>query len=368
MTGGPLAGLRVIELGGLGPGPFCGMLLADLGADVVRVDRPGGVTTFHPYGRELLNRGKRSVLADLKTTEGKNLVLSLADHADLFIEGFRPGVVEKLGVGPEECLRRNPTLVYGRVTGWGQAGPLAGTAGHDITYIAPTGVLHAIGSHDGPPQIPLGLIGDFAGGLYLAVGLLSGLHEARNGQGQVVDAAMCDGAAHLMTMFYGLLGSGAWEDRRGTNLFDGGAPFYGVYETRDGEYMAVGAVEAEFFHEFAERLGIDGDVDHLDRGQWEELRETIATRFQQRTRAEWMERFEGSDACVAPVLSMTEAPEHPHLQERGSFVTIDGVTQPASSPRFSRTATAAPRKPPIPGTHTAEVIKDWLGPRHSDID
>ncbi|MDR7273797.1 alpha-methylacyl-CoA racemase [Catenuloplanes atrovinosus] len=349
---GPLHGLRVVELAGIGPAPFAAMLLADLGADVVRVDRPGpgSPLTVDP-ARDLLNRGKRSVLADLKTPEGVERVLSLAARADVLIEGWRPGVAERLGVGPEPALARNPRLVYGRMTGWGQDGPLARTAGHDIGYLALSGALHAIGRAGGPPQVPVNLLGDFAGGsLYLVVGVLAAL---RSGRGQVVDAAIVDGAAHLTTMLSGLLAAGAWRDERGVNLLDTGAPFYDVYETADGRHVAVGALEPRFFAEFARLLGITPAGDHA------QLRERIGRAFAGRTRDEWVKIFAGSDACVAPVLSLGEAPHDPHLVARGTFTQRDGVVQPAPAPRFSGTPAALGRPPALPGQHTDEVLAEW---------
>jgi alpha-methylacyl-CoA racemase len=354
---GPLHGLRVLELGGIGPGPFCGMLLADLGADVVRVDRPGAPPTAVADHREdLLHRGKRSVTADLKDPAGAATVRALAGRADALIEGFRPGVAERLGVGPADCHRINPALVYGRMTGWGQDGPLAGRAGHDVTYLALTGVLHAIGPAGGPPQIPLNLLGDFAGGaLYLAVGILAALrHAAETGEGQVVDASIVDGVAHLSTMVHGLLAAGLWQDRRGANLLDGGAPFYDVYPTRDGRHVAVGPLEPQFFAELTARLGLDG-VRQDDPG----LRSRLTAAFATRTQAEWAEVFAGSDACVAPVLSLTEAPGHPHLAARGTFQTHHGVRQPAPAPRFTATPASLGAPPPRPGEHDDRVYADW---------
>lgn len=340
------------------------MLLADLGADVVRVERVDTEGLLVPWSQDLLNRGKRSVEADLKTKDGVERALSLVQHADVTFEGFRPGVAERLGVGPDVCLQLKKDLVYGRMTGWGQTGPLAARAGHDIGYIASTGVLHAIGSAGGPPQLPLNLIGDFGGGsLYLAVGLLAALHEARvSGQGQVVDAAMVDGATHLMTMFYGLLAAGLWRDERGVNLLDGAAPFYGIYETADGGHMTVGAVEPGFFQEFTRLLEIDCDVrDQNDDTLWPDLRIRVAEAFARRSRDEWTKIFQDTDACVSPVLSMSEAPYFPQLRERSTFTEIDGVVQPSPAPRFSRTPGRVRRGPSTPGQHTDEVLKEWLG-------
>ncbi|MCP2312457.1 alpha-methylacyl-CoA racemase [Kitasatospora paracochleata] len=362
---GPLAGVRVLELAGIGPGPFAAMLLADLGADVVRVDRPGPPALGPAPADDLTNRNKRSVVVDLKSPGGADLVLDLAARADLLIEGYRPGVAERLGVGPEACLARNPALVYGRMTGWGQDGPLAPRAGHDIGYLATAGVLGMIGEPDGPPAIPANLLGDYAGGsLYLVVGLLAALHHARDtGTGQVVDAAVVDGAAHLTTLLWGLLAAGQWHDRRGVNLLDGGAPFYGTYRTSDGGYMAVGALEPQFWDEFTELLELGKDApDRGDFALWPGLRDDIAARFATRTTAEWTAVFEGSDACVAPVLSMRQAAEHPHLTARGTYTTRQGHTQPAPAPRFSATPGALRRPPARPGEHTAEVARDWAVP------
>ncbi|MCK8678017.1 CaiB/BaiF CoA transferase family protein [Streptomyces lichenis] len=362
-SNGPLGGVRVVELAGIGPGPFAAMLLADLGADVVRVDRPGGAGIGIDPARDLTNRNKRSVLVDLKAPDGPARVLDLAERADILIEGYRPGVAERLGVGPEPCLARNPRLVYGRMTGWGQDGPLAPRAGHDIGYIAVSGTLSMVGRADQPPTVPVNLLGDYAGGsLYLVAGVLAALHHARteHGTGQVVDAAVADGAAHLATMLHGMLAAGAWQDRRGANLLDGGCPFYGAYETSDGRYMAVGALEQRFYEEFARLLGL-GEAAALrdDLGRWDELREAVAARFRTRSRAEWTAVFESTDACVAPVLSMTEAPAHPHLAARGTYLEHSGITQPAPAPRFSATPGAVTRPPAVPGAHTAEVARDW---------
>ncbi|MEV0844655.1 CaiB/BaiF CoA-transferase family protein [Streptomyces sp. NPDC049954] len=359
---GPLTGVRVVELAGIGPGPFAAMLLADLGADVVRVDRPGKQALGMDPAHDLTNRGKRSVLVDLKSGDGAEQVLALAERADLLIEGYRPGVAERLGIGPGPCLERNPRLVYGRMTGWGQEGPLAGRAGHDIAYLAPTGALGLAGRTDEPPAFPANLLGDFAGGsLYLVVGLLSALrHAERTGEGQVVDAAIVDGAAHLTTMLHGMMAAGGWQDRRGTNLLDGGSPFYGSYETADGQYMAVGALEKQFYAEFIRLLGIEDTAPgRTDFGRWEELRAEIARAFRTRTRAEWTEVFADSDACVAPVLSLREAPHHPHLAARGTFTETDGVHQPAPAPRFSATPTSPPGAPALPGADNASVAADW---------
>jgi alpha-methylacyl-CoA racemase len=358
---GPLQGLKVVEIAGIGPGPFAAMLLADLGAEVIRVDRPGG-GGLSLGDRDVLNRGRRSVAVDLKHPDGAEVVLRLAERADVLIEGYRPGVAERLGIGPQACLARNPRLVYGRMTGWGQDGPLAATAGHDLAYIAVTGTLHAIGRAGGPPQVPLNLVGDFGGGsMYLVVGVLAAVWEAaRSGRGQVVDAAIVDGTAHLSAIMHGFVSLGLWRTERGTNLLDTGAPFYDVYETSDGEYMAVGAIEPQFFAVLVELLGIAERVpEQNDRERWPELRELIASTFRTRTRQEWTEVFAGSDACVAPVLSAREAPEHPHLAARGTLVERDGLTQPAPAPRFSRTAAELGLPPCAPGAHTLEALKAW---------
>jgi alpha-methylacyl-CoA racemase len=371
--GGPLAGLRVIELAGIGPAPFCGMLLADLGADVVRVDRKGGVgpLAINPQF-DLLNRGKRSIEVDLKHEQGADLVLELVERADVLLEGYRPGVTERLGIGPDACLARNPRLVYGRMTGWGQTGPLARTAGHDINYLAISGALHVIGRAGEPPQVPANLLGDFGGGsLYLAVGVLAALREVeRSGQGQVVDAAIVDGAAHLSTMLHGLLAAGSWRDRRGVNLLDTGAPFYDVYRSADDHYLAVGPLEQRFFATFVQLLGVeDPDQPPLqgDVASWPALRQRFASAFAQRTRDEWVKVFEGSDACVAPVLSLTEAPQHPHLAERKTFAEHHGIVQPTPAPRFSGTPAELGRPPAVSGADSRAILIDWGVDRPDDL-
>ncbi|MET7934244.1 CaiB/BaiF CoA-transferase family protein [Streptomyces sp. NPDC005322] len=360
---GPLAGVRVVELAGIGPGPFAAMVLADLGADVVRVDRPGGTGGLRiEPDYDLANRNKRSVLLDLKSERGVAAVLDLVERADILIEGYRPGVAERLGVGPDACLARNPKLVYGRMTGWGQQGPLAESAGHDIGYIAVTGALGMIGASGGPPVAPANLLGDYAGGsLYLVIGVLAALQHTRaGGPGQVVDAAIVDGTAHLTAVIHGMMAAGGWQDRRGANLLDGGCPFYGTYETADGGYMAVGALERKFYEEFIGLLGIaDQAPARDDFDSWGALSAAIAARFKQRTREEWTAVFAGSDACVAPVLSLREAPAHPHLAARSTFVDHDGVTQPAPAPRFSATPGEVRRPPARPGAGAAEVAREW---------
>lgn len=368
-TAGPLAGVRVTELAGIGPGPFCGMLLADLGAEVIQVDRPGGPATPVRGGRDVTSRGKRRVVVDLKHPRGAEVVLRLAAASDALIEGYRPGVAERLGVGPAACLARNPALVYGRMTGWGQDGPLAQSAGHDIGYIALTGALHAIGRAGGPPQVPVNYLGDFGGGsMFLALGMVSGVLAARaTGRGRVVDAAIVDGAAALQAMTYGLLADGAWTDERGVNLLDTGAPFYDVYATADGRHMAVGALEPQFYAAFLGLLFAPEEVpaalpDRSDRSRWPELRERFAARFAERSQEEWTKAFSGTDACVAPVRTMTEAPADPHLAARGTYVTVDGVLQPAPAPRFGDGTPGAPVVALSPGrvapagAHTREVL------------
>ncbi len=355
---GPLEGVKVVELAGLGPAPFACMMLAELGADVLRIDRPGGGLTMGPPELELVNRGCRSVALDLKNPAAIDVVRRLVAQADALVEGFRPGVAERLGLGPDDCHAINPKLVYGRMTGWGQDGPLAQTAGHDIDYIALSGALHLIGRAGGPPQVPSNLLGDFAGGsLYLVIGVLAALHEAQqSGRGQVVDAAIVDGSAHLTTMMLGALSAGTWKQERGTNLLDTGAPFYDVYETADGKHVAVGALEPQFYDELIAKLGIAAP-DRNDPANWPELRKVLTETFLQRTQAEWTKVFEGSDACVTPVLPL--AGDHPHLVARGTFVDKDGVRQAAPAPRFSRTPTSLERPPARPGQHTREALADW---------
>ncbi|MFF8097327.1 CaiB/BaiF CoA transferase family protein [Streptomyces sp. NPDC016675] len=362
-TAGPLDGVRVVELAGIGPGPFAAMLLADLGADVVRVDRPGPSPLGGAPSHDVTNRNKRSVVVDLKTPEGPRTVRALAARAEILLEGYRPGVAERLGIGPEECTAVNPALVYGRMTGWGQHGPLAPRAGHDVGYIATAGALSMIGAPDGPPALPVNLLGDYAGGsLYLATGVLAALLTARaTGRGQVVDAAIVDGTAHLTAMFWGMLAEGTWRDARGRNLLDGGCPHYGVYETADGGWMAVGALEPQFYAVYVTLLGLDGEElpDRADPRNWPELRALFTARFKTATRKEWTAVFEGTDACVAPVLSLHEAAGHPHLSGRGTYTEAFGVTQPAPAPRFSRTPGTLRRPPAVPGAHTPDVARDW---------
>ncbi len=361
---GPLSGLRVIELGGIGPVPMCGMLLSDLGADVIRVERLEAADLGIPHGRrfEILLRGRRSVALDLKSDEGRRIVLALTETAHALIEGFRPGVTERMGLGPDDCFGANPSLVYGRMTGFGQEGPLAEAAGHDINYIALTGALAAIGEER--PLPPLNLVGDFGGGgLYLALGVCAALLEAKtSGRGQVVDAAMVDGAASLMASIYGLHAAGLWTEERGANLLDGGAPFYGTYQCADEEWIAIGPLEQRFYDLMLDVLELDGDVlpDRRSPADWPELRSIFERAFKRRTRAEWIEILEGTDVCFAPVLSMTEAPGHPHNSARDTFVEVDGITQPGPAPRFSRTPGAIQGPVPARGAHTRAVL-DELG-------
>lgn len=367
MSTGVLAGLRVVELAGFGPTPFCAMLLADMGADVVRIERANAPERGFPTPArfEVMNRGRRSVALDLKRAQGLEKLLQLVDRADVLIEGYRPGVMERLGAGPDVCLQRNPRLVYGRVTGYGQDGPLAQAAGHDINFIAVAGVLDAIGLADGPPVPPLNLVADYGGGgMLLAVGVLGACLEARqSGRGQVVDAAMLDGSALLMAGSFGLKAAGLWRDERGTNVLDGGAPWYGVYQTADGGYLALGAVEPRFYAQLLERLGFAPDElpARGNRDAWPALRNAFAKRIVQRTRAEWETTFAGADACVTAVLSSDETARHPHVAHRGMLVSVEGVMQPAPAPRFDRTPSSVRRGPPEYGAHTEEVLHEWLG-------
>lgn len=361
---GPLHGLKVIELASIGPGPMCSMLLADLGADVVRVDRtePSGLGVPMARKHDINGRNRRSVALDLKSPLGRDTVLKLVDGADILIEGFRPGVAERLGLGPADCQARNPRLVYGRMTGFGQSGPLADAAGHDLNYIALTGALHAIGPRGGKPVPPLNLVGDYGGGaLYLAFGLMAAVFErSRSGRGQVVDAAMVDGAGSLLGIFYGMQASGTWSAQRGTNLLDGGAPFYDTYETADGRWISLGPLEPKFFAEFTQLSGLDPRfvACQYDRSQWPAMRDAITTLIKSRTRDQWCAVLEGSDACFAPVLDFAEAPQHPHAVARQGFVTIDGVPQPAPAPRFDRSQPELPRAAPQVGQHTREVLAE----------
>jgi alpha-methylacyl-CoA racemase len=369
---GPLEGVRIIELAGIGPAPFCAMLLSDMGAEVIRVDRAANVghddsRVGGPVGEEhrfnLLARGRRNIAVDLKNPAGVDAVLRLIDRSDALIEGFRPGVMERLGLGPAVCLARNPKLVFGRMTGWGQDGPIAHTAGHDINYIALSGVLYSIGEAGGPPVPPLNLVGDFGGGaLYLAMGVLAGIVSARvSGKGQVVDCSMVEGSASLMTMMYAALASGAWTEERGKNRTDGGAHYYQVYETRDGEHVAVGSIEPQFYALLLKHTGLEGASlpEQTDRATWPAMQERVASIFKTKTRAEWTQIMEQTDICFAPVLRMSEALDHPHNRHRETFVAIDGIPQPAPAPRFLGTPSQVQRPPARIGEHTGAVLKDW---------
>ncbi|MGI9624664.1 MAG: CaiB/BaiF CoA transferase family protein [Acidimicrobiales bacterium] len=360
---GPLEGVKVVEIAGIGPGPFCAMVLADLGAEVVRVDRAsqvsvsGGGDSF-----DLLNRGRKSVAVDLKNPDGVETVLRLVEHADALIEGFRPGVAERLGIGPDDCLARNRRLIYGRITGWGQDGSYSMMAGHDINYIALAGVLGAIGRKGQAPVPPVNLVGDFGGGgMLLAFGVLAGLLEtARSGEGQVIDAAMTDGSALLATMIHSFVASGAQKER-GTNLLDTGAPFYDTYECADGEYIALGSIEPQFYAELMRITGLETEdlPRQMDRSEWPATKQRVGDVVRTKTRDEWVELMEGTDVCFAPVLSPLEAQHHPHNVERGTFVEIEGVMQPAPAPRFSRTPGRVSSAPCLPGQHTDEVLEAW---------
>ncbi|MER6146690.1 CaiB/BaiF CoA transferase family protein [Streptomyces hirsutus] len=360
---GPLSGLSIVELGGLGPSAFATMLMADLGADVIRIDRAraahGGVEAAAEPRFDLLNRGKRSLALDLKKPEAVEIVLRLVERADALTDPFRPGVAERLGLGPDVCLARSPGLVYARMTGWGQEGPLSATAGHDINYLALTGALHGIGSAGGPPQIPVNYVGDFGGGAtYLVIGLLAALREsAGSGTGQVVDAAIVDGVSHLLSSTHAMYAGGMWQDRRGVNVLDGGAPFYSVYECADGGYVAVGAGEGKFYAELLRRLGLDDDPrQQLDESRWPDLRRRMAEVFATRTRDEWASEFEQTDCCVTPVLGLTEAADHPHIRSRRSLRRRDGVLQAGTAPRFSGSEPHEPTPPPLPGQHTHDIL------------
>jgi len=357
--GGPLAGVRVLELAGIGPAPFCAMLLADQGATVLRIDRPGAGDPWPQRG--LLYRGRRSAVLDLKHPHAVDALLRLADSADVLLEGLRPGVTERLGVGPDVCLRRNPRLVYARMTGWGQRGPLAPTVGHDIGYIARAGALHALGRAGGPPQFPANLLGDFGGGgMLMAYGICAALVErATSGQGQVVDAAIVDGVASLLAMPFMMMAQGGWQDERGVNLLDGGVPWYDVYETADGKWMAVGALEPRFYDALLTGLGLTEAPDRDDPRNWPELRALFSARFKDRTRDEWAATFAGREACVEPVLSLHEAAEDPHLTARETYVVRDGFIEPAPAPRFSRTPGRLTNPAPASGQHTTEALTEW---------
>ena len=347
---GPLSGVRIIELAGIGPGPFCGMMLSDMGAEVIRIDRPAKSSVRRTI--DVLARGRKSIAVDLKTKAGVETVLRLCESADALFEGFRPGVTERLGLGPELCMARNPKLVYGRMTGWGQEGPMAQAAGHDINYISLAGALHAIGNKGGKPVPPLNLVGDFGGGgMLLAFGLVCGILEARgSGKGQVIDSAMVDGAASLMAMFFSMQAVGAMNHERASNMLDGGAHFYDTYETSDGKYISLGSIEPQFYALLLEKAGLDADVfgSQMDKSRWADYKSELTVVFKTKTRDEWCGIMEGTDICFAPVLSLDEVAHHPHNSHRDTFVELEGVTQPAPSPRFDRTVpelTHAARKP-----------------------
>ncbi len=362
---GPLEGIKVLEIAGIGPGPFAAMMLADMGAEVIRIDRAararGGDPAVPPV--DPMSRGRRSVALDLKHPDGVETVLRLVEGADALIEGFRPGVMERLGLGPEVCLERNPGLVYGRMTGFGQDGPMAHAAGHDINYIAMTGALHAIGHKDGKPVPPLNLVGDFGGGgLMLAFGIVCGIVErAQSGKGQVIDAAMVDGASALMAFIYGLKAMGGWTDQRGANLLDTAAHFYDSYETSDARYVSIGSIEPQFYAELLEKTGLAGEElpDQMDKSGWDSLKERLTDIFKSKTRDEWCVIMEGSDICFAPVLSLEEAPKHPHNVARKTFIEVEGIVQPAPAPRFGRTPGEISRPAAQAGQHTAEALGDW---------
>ena len=361
---GPLKGVTVLELAGIGPVPFAGMMLADMGADVIRIDRVpaggGGELAAMLRNDNIVDRGRRSIALNMKDARGIEAALKLVGQSDILIEGFRPGVTEKLGLGPSDCQARNRKLVYGRMTGWGQTGPMAQAAGHDLNYIALTGALHAMGPKDRPPAPPLNLVGDYGGGgMLLALGVVAALFEAqRSGQGQVVDCAMTDGSALLMAMLYGLRAKGLWQDAREANFLDGSAHFYGSYECADGRYVAIGAIEPQFYRQLLDKCGVDDPqfARQWASAEWPALRAKLAALFKTRSRDQWCELLEGSDACFAPVLSFAEAPLHHHAQARSGFVEVEGVTQPAAAPRFDRTPAGVPRAAPEPGQHTAEVL------------
>lgn len=360
---GPLKGMKIVELGGIGPGPYCAQMLADMGADIIRVDRKGSGGNGIGDKFNVLHRSRRSIAVDLKKPQGVETVLKLIEQSEALIEGFRPGVMERLGLGPDVCLKRNPKLVFGRMTGWGQDGPMANAAGHDINYIALSGALHAIGRQGEPPVPPLNLVGDFGGGgMFLAFGIMCGVYEARNsGQGQVVDAAMVDGAASLMNMFLGLYAAGGWSNEKGTNLLDGGAHFYDTYETSDQKWISIGSIEPQFYALLLKHAEIEDPdfLNQMDMTKWPELKEKTATLFKTKTRKEWCDIMEGTDICFAPVLNFDEAFNHPHNVERKTFVTVDDVIQAAPAPRFSRTKPEIQGPPPSPGEHNEQALKDW---------
>lgn len=359
----PLSGIKVLEFAGIGPGPFCGMMLADMGADVVRIDRPGAP----PMGvGPVTGRGRRSIALDLKAAEDREVALSLIAEADALFEGFRPGVMERMGLGPDDALKRNPRLVYGRMTGWGQSGPLSQAAGHDVNYIALSGALAAMGRSNSPPTPPLNLVGDYGGGaMFLIVGLLAGIMSARQtGQGQVVDAAMSDGSALLMAMFHDLTLFGVWQDDRASNLLDGAAPFYDTYECSDGKFISIGSIEPQFYRQLLELLGFDNDplfANQMDKSKWPLMKAKLAKCFSSKSRKQWQQLLEATDVCFAPVLSMKEAAWHPHNAARRTFVDFCGVTQPAAAPRFRNVPSVPTRPAPKPDEHREQILDEWLG-------
>jgi alpha-methylacyl-CoA racemase len=360
MASGPLVGVKVVEFAGIGPGPFCCMLLSDMGADIVRIDRKGG----RSMPKDVTARGRRSIALDMKDVNDLAVARELVSKADVLIEGFRPGVMERLGIGPDDALKLNRRLVYGRMTGWGQTGPLAQAAGHDLNYIALSGALHAMGRKGTPPAPPLNLVGDYGGGaLYLAMGVCAALFEAqRSGEGQVIDAAITDGTTSLMAVMFGLRAAGIWTDERDANLLDGGAHFYDVYETKDGKFVTLGPIEPQFYAIFLDKLGLAGDPDfavQMLKPSWPALSEKVAAVVAAKTQAEWTALLEGTDVCYAPVLTMGEAPSHPHNAARGTFVEVEGLVQPAPAPRFSRTPGAIQGPAAKPGQNTAEILADW---------
>ena len=361
---GPLQGIKLIEIAGMGPAPFAAMWLADMGAEVLRVERPGGIPaqSWPEPAVDVVSRGRRCVCIDLKRSEGVALVLDLVQHADGLFEGNRPGVMERLGLGPDACLARNPRLVYGRMTGWGQDGPLAQAAGHDLNFIALAGALDLIGRQGQPPTPPVNLVGDYAGGgMVLAFGMVCALLECqRSGRGQVIDASIVDGAAMLTAVFHGIRHAGFLREERGTNIIDSGSHFYDAYETADGKYVSIASFEPHFYAELVGRLGLEGeDLPQMDPSRWPELKARFAQLFKSKTRQQWCELLEGTEACFAPVLSIAEAPRHPHNQARGTFVEVAGVIQPRPAPRFSRTPAEIQRPPARPGEHTDEALRDW---------
>jgi alpha-methylacyl-CoA racemase len=365
-VGGPLTGYKVIELAGIGPAPMCAMMLSDMGAEVVRVDRlaDAGLGIAMPKKYNFLGRGRKSIAIDLKNPAGIEALLKLIDGADCLLEGFRPGVMERLGMGPDVCMARNPKLVFARVTGWGQEGPLSKAAGHDLNYIALSGALHAIGrSNDEPPTPPLNLVGDFGGGtMFVLTGILAALLEVKSsGQGQIVDAGMVDGALSLMTSIYGMFAGGVQNDERAANILDSGSHFYNTYETKDGRYISIGSIETKFYDELLEKTGIDPDsmAPQMERESWPAMKEKLKKLFLTKTRDEWCAIMDNTDVCFAPVLTLAEAPDYPHNKERNAFVDVEGVMHPAPAPRFSRTPSSIKGPAPKTGIHTDEVLADW---------